>query len=155
MQLKKLLIELSGQENNLPWGYLMGTPVFRERIIRVAREALKSKKGHDKFNHVSIICRQGRILAIGLNNQYKTHTQASKFRPEWCFLHSELSCIIKLKNKTGVDLAKCELYNVRIGKAGVCLLARPCMMCQKLVIAANFKNVYYTNNWGLFEKFEF
>jgi len=128
---------------------------FQMRIIQVARQAVKNKKMQDKFNHASIICNKGRILAIGTNNQYKTHPKSWQMEPEWPYIHSEISSIIKLKNKSGIDLSKCDLYNIRIGNGGNVLLSRPCLNCQKLIIAANFKKVYYTNNWGLFEKFEF
>lgn len=125
---------------------------FQERVIERARTAISGKPHSDKFNHASLICYKGRILTIGLNNQYKTHTKASQ---DWPFLHSELDSILQFKRKTRIDLADTELYNVRVGKSGRLLMSRPCSECTKLVIAANFKNVYYTNNLGLFEKFKF
>lgn len=125
---------------------------FQQRIIDVATGAINNKPRIDKFNHASLICHKGKILSVGLNDQYKTHTKADK---EWPFIHSELQTILQFKRKTRIDLADCSLYNVRIGKSGRILLSRPCSECTKLILAAQFKNVYYTNNLGLFEEFKY
>ncbi len=128
---------------------------FHQRIIEIAAGAISEKPRQDKFNHATLIFNQKRLISIGVNNQYKTHTKAYKDSPEWSFKHSELSCIIRFKNTCGIDLSKTTGFNVRIGKSGKVLLSRPCILCQKLIIAANFKNFYYTNNLGLFEQFIF
>lgn len=125
---------------------------FQQRVIAVGVEAIKNNPESGKFNHASLICYKGKIITIGLNNQYKTHTKASK---DWPFLHSELDCLLRFKRKTRIDLSDSILYNVRMGKSGRLLMSRPCSECTKLILAANFKAVYYTNNLGLFEEFKF
>lgn len=126
---------------------------FQERIIERARDAISGKPHPDEFNHASLICYKGRILTIGLNSQIKTHTKSkNKVYP---FVHSELATILKFKRETRIDLSNTELYNVRIGKSGRLLLAAPCHFCSILICASAFKNVYFTNNLGLFEKFVF
>lgn len=128
---------------------------FERRIISVGVSAIKESRTTNKFNHATLIVHQGRILTIGVNNQYKTHTKASRTRPLWAFQHSELSTIIRFKNKCGIDLSRTTGYNIRLGDSGNILMSRPCVYCQQLIISANFKNFYYTNNLGLFEKFIF
>jgi deoxycytidylate deaminase len=83
-------------------------------------------------------------------NSLKTHPSANgKYRA----IHSELAAIMNLK-RTGIDLSKTIMYNVRIGASGI-LLSRPCQDCSKLIIAANFKRVYYSNNFGLLEEYKY
>ena len=128
---------------------------FHQRIIEAARSAIKNKAKPDKFSHATLILVQKKIICVGVNNQCKTHTKAFKDRPTWAFQHSELASIIRFKKKCGIDFNKTCGYNVRIGKSGNVLMSRPCPVCQQLIIGANFKNFYYTNNLGLFEEFVF
>lgn len=131
----------------------MATSVLQSRIIEVATKAIKDSKTPNEFKHASVIVYKGRIIVIGLNNQSKTHTKSTNVKyPQ---IHSELSAFVKLKNKTGLDFSRCELYNIRVGRSGRTLLSYPCINCQKLLIAAKFKRVYYTNNWGVFEEFRY
>ena len=125
---------------------------LQKRIITIGQDAIKNNPEPGKFNHASIICYKGKPLCVGLNNQYKTHTKASD---DWPYIHSELQTILQFKRKTTIDLSDTTLYNIRIGKSGKLLMSRPCVDCTKLILAANFKNVYYTNNLGLFEEFIF
>lgn len=128
---------------------------FERRIISVGVSAITSNKTPSKFNHASLICYKGRILSIGLNNQYKTHPLMGRLRPNWAFIHSELSALVSFKRATSIDLSDCLMYNIRLLKNGGLGLSMPCKFCTKLIVAANFKSVYFTNNLGLFEKFTF
>lgn len=128
---------------------------FQSRVVSVGVDAILANPSPGKFNHASLICYKGKILSIGLNNQYKTHTKSGLLRPEWPYIHAELSAIMRFKRETNIDLGKTELYNIRILKNKTLALSYPCKNCTKLIIAASFKKVYYSNNLGLFEQFIF
>jgi len=114
-------------------------------VLNLAKRKLRENKC--PFKHISVITHKGIILCYGMNS-VKTHPSANG---QYRATHSELSAILKMK-KTNIDLSKTILYNVRIGSSGI-LLSRPCQFCAKLIYAANFKKVYYSNNFGLLEEF--
>lgn len=85
-------------------------------------------------------------------NQRKTHPQA-KGHSGW--VHAELAAILKLKSVSRIDFNQTILYNIRIGKSGLLLCAAPCSNCAKLISAARFKKVFFTNQLGFLEEFIF
>lgn len=124
------------------------------RLIQIAKKQLAGIVGK-KYRHVTVLVKQKKVISIGENRPLKTHKAAYANCPEFPFIHAELDAIIRAKNKSRIDFSACTLYNLRVGKSGRLLMARPCKHCQTLIRAANFKGVYYTNEFGLFERFLF
>lgn len=123
---------------------------FEKRVISVGVSAIKNSKTANKFNHASLICHKGKILSIGLNNQYKTHPKAGILSPDFRYIHSELSVILDFKRSTSIDFSKTICYNIRLLKSGGLGLSYPCASCLKIIKAANFKSFYFSTNLGDF-----
>lgn len=110
--------------------------------------------------HLSFITYKNRIICIGQNSK-KTHpinlrnpkisidgSDISSFRGS-C---SEYSAINKLKNLTNIKISKCSLINIRINRLNEIRISRPCNSCMGLLAHYAFRDVYYSNNEGEFER---
>lgn len=89
--------------------------------------------------------KRGNIVAESANSYSCTHTQQYKYakkagRPEAVYLHSELACLLKDKNKRGV-----KLIVVRVGAEGQPLYSAPCDICAlALKDYSNVKSVEFS-----------
>lgn len=96
--------------------------------ISRARE-LEYKHGQYRLYSV-ILDRKNRIVSEASNDYSKTHPMAFHYarrigNPLKCFLHSEMSAIIKDKRRKGV-----KLVVARVNKKGEACMAMPCLACQ-------------------------
>jgi deoxycytidylate deaminase len=64
--------------------------------------------------------------------------------------HSELNAVIKLGEE---DCSKLTLVNTRINRNNILDHSAPCSGCSDMINQLNFKDVYYCNSNGKFEKF--
>lgn len=114
-----------------------------------------SNKPKSNYKHFSFIIRKNEILSIGWNDSKKTHTKALRYGYPWAYLHSEIAAIIKFPDRPAY-LNKCSIINIRLSKTlPKLLLARPCKLCRKTLIELGFRNIYYSNEYGLFERLIF
>jgi deoxycytidylate deaminase len=102
--------------------------------------------------HVSFIVKRNKIISVGINSYKRTHPLANKFAHLWNKVHSELASIVNFPRKN-IDIATCDMYNVRVRTNGEVALSAPCKQCVKLIHAFNIRRVYYTNAVGSFERF--
>lgn len=121
-----------------------------KRYVEIAR-ALKPNNQTGQFFHVTFICKNRKILSIGINN-YRKNLDAKRwgeYRPLKTTrtpdyhpgIHSEISALIKLGREDCSDL---DFYNVRIGNNhGEIMISRPCLNCQRVLNQVGFKNIYY------------
>ena len=66
---------------------------------------------------------------------------------------SELRATLQLKRKTNIPYNKCILVNVRINKNRKLDISCPCSSCFNLLKWIGYKEIFYTNKLGNFEKF--
>lgn len=89
--------------------------------------------------------RKGKVLSIGKNSYFKSHTLQARHakkvgRPEAIYLHAEVHAITRCK-----DLSKAHSIAVlRYGKEGQPLIAKPCEVCQSALEAAGILKVSWT-----------
>ena len=93
----------------------------------------------------TIFDKQGRMLVSAHNNYTKTHPLQAKFaikagQPDRIYLHAELACLTKLKNRSGAYKIKVERYK----KDGTPGNAKPCAICQAAIKAYGIKYVEHT-----------
>lgn len=81
----------------------------------------------------------------------KTHTFVWKRGYEYGFPHSETMALIN--SNVNISLLKdYTLVNIRLGKRGNLLLSRPCNHCSRIISEFKIGEVWYSNNFGLFER---
>ena len=108
--------------------------------------------------HGAIISKNKKIVCRGTN-----HDRSFYSGKLYCSFHAEMDAIRKwflrgkdIKNFEDVQkiAKKFDIYVVRLSKkhGGYCE-SKPCHNCTKVIKRYGFKNVYYSNNSGGFEKF--
>lgn len=115
-------------------------------MLNVAIEKARENPVH-KYQFCAIITtKRSRIVSIGYNSFSKTHTLQAHYsrkhnKKDACFLHAEISAILKAKGKGSV------LYVARVRKDNTAALARPCPACMAAIRQeTNLKKVIYTIN---------
>lgn len=99
--------------------------------------------------HVTFALKKGKIIAIACNKQ-KTHPITIKYNyVGQVNVHSELSAIIKLGRENCSELT---FVNVRIKKDGTIGNSKPCPGCSDLLRQVGFKNLFFTDSNGKFQK---
>lgn len=111
--------------------------------------------------HLSFIWYKNRLVSVG-QNTIKTHTH-HKFNPkintegenvsEFKKTCSEFNSLNKIRRLTNIPFSKCTLINIRINRNGQLSNSRPCVSCDSLLNYLNIKEIFFTNNEGLFEKY--
>jgi hypothetical protein len=125
----------------------MKIPFSRIKEISLA---LYGKNPNYQFKHFSFaIGRGGRIVAIGMNNQFKTHPIAQKFNQFSNNLHSEMALFLRLSEP---DCSNYILVNSRVTRCFSMGCSFPCSACKSLLKQANFREVWATNKFGDFER---
>ncbi len=136
------------------------SPKLFDKSIELAR-ALYQKDFELRTQHFSFIFYKNRIITVGQNNN-KTNPinkKNPKFNREGFDITdqkktcSELTALRELKNKTNIAFNKVKMVNVRIGQKGIIMNSRPCFSCSSLLKHFGPKEIYYTNNNGIFEKY--
>ena len=127
------------------------------KIIEVSYALINKHNADLRCRHFSFIIDRNRIISIGLNS-LKTHPLNLKYRyvnkmkeniSNIVGTHSELSAVLKLGQE---DCSKLTLVNTRINRNNMLDFSAPCSGCSDMINQLNFKNTYYTNSQGKFEK---
>jgi deoxycytidylate deaminase len=128
----------------------MLTASVQENVVRLANNLFELTK-NCHWKHYSFIVRCNTVYSIGWNQPYKTHPLAKRFGYKFHCIHSELHSILKF-NEPVVKLCKYTLVNVRLNKDRVVRLSKPCEVCQRLLVAFPFSEVWYSTNSSSFER---
>lgn len=103
---------------------------------------------------------KGRLIAVG-RNQDKTHPLNLRniLRFDNGEIHrdkkqcAELSVFLHLKKTTNIPFSKISIINIRLDKNKNVKMSRPCNSCRSLISYCLPKAVYFTNDFGQFEKY--
>jgi len=127
------------------------------KIIEVSYALINKHNADLRCRHFSFIMDRNRIVSIGLNSP-KTHPLNLKYNyvnknnekiSDIVGTHSELSAVIKLGEE---DCSGLTLVNTRINRNNVLDFSAPCRGCCDMIKQLNFKNVYFSNIQGKFDK---
>jgi len=127
------------------------------KIIEVSYALINKHNADLRCRHFSFIMDKNRIISIGLNS-LKTHPKNLKYNyvnkmnqniSDIVGTHSELSAVIKLGEEDCSDL---NLVNTRINRNDELDFSAPCSGCLDMIKQLNFKNVYFSNSQGKFDK---
>lgn len=111
-----------------------------DHIIRAAIKTAKETDGLRNFKLGAVLFDKG-VIINAKGNTRKTHP-GLRYYTNWPILHAESRCILShgLDNCNGL-----ELLVVRINKAGLLTMAKPCPVCQELVSDVKIKRVWYSD----------
>ena len=124
----------------------------KDRLVEIARSLQNLRTG--KSLHFSFILNKNQLLVTAANSYNKMHPYHifGKYLPTKdnnanyiAALHSETNAIKEYINRFGTsDFSGMTLFNVRLGKDGHPMMAKPCDNCQRLVDSFNFKEIEWT-----------
>lgn len=92
-----------------------------------------------------LVDKKGRIVSQSSNSYTLTHTKQWRYavkagRPEATFLHAELACLLKDRQRKGV-----KLFVARVDSRGNACYSAPCEICAlSLKDFSNVKSVEYS-----------
>jgi len=129
------------------------------------RQALNHAINHDYDHNLdyklcAMLVKGGNIISVGFN-QRKTNGFVEHYtdkvrgcnRDFSLSTHAEMHCVLQSRGKT--DLNGSKIYVVRLRPAnsdGTLGMARPCPICQNVLIQYGIKRAYYSiddNNYGI------
>jgi len=127
------------------------------KIIEVSYALINKHNADLRCRHFSFILDRNRIISIGFNSP-KTHPKNLKYNyvnklkeniSNIVGTHSELNAVIRLGEE---DCSGLTLVNTRINRNNDLDYSAPCSGCQDMINQLEFKNIYYTNSQGKFQK---
>jgi hypothetical protein len=124
----------------------------KDRLVEITRSLQDLRTG--KSLHFSFILNKNQLLVTAANSYNKMHPYHifGRYLPTKenngnyiAALHSETNAIKEYINRFGTsDFSGMTLFNVRLGKDGFSMLAKPCENCQRLLKSFNFKEIDWT-----------
>lgn len=123
-----------------------------ERIKEISY-ALLEKGRSGRCHHIAFISRKSKILSIGINDYNKTHPKLKEFNYNpLSKIHAEMAACLKLGL---IDCTGLTMFSLRVDMNDKTANAKPCLGCARLISSLSFKECYYTNDIGTFDKFKF
>ena len=128
------------------------------KIVEVTYALINKHNADLRCRHFSFILDRNRIISIGMNST-KTHPMNLKYNyvnknkesiSNIVGTHAELNAVIKLGEE---DCSRLTLVNTRINRNNLLDNSAPCSGCSDMIRQLSFKNVYYSNIKGNFDKF--
>lgn len=127
-------------------------PKLERRLLDISKRLIDIPNGKNK--HFSFIIYKNKILSIGFNDYFTTHTKCKELGYRFDAMHSELSAVLKFRGSKKT-LGQCVLVNTRINSFGQIGMSKPCHCCIRLIEQIGFKRVWYTNADGKFYQLEY
>lgn len=119
------------------------------RLVSLARNLIIYDDIELRCRHFAFILNKSKIVSIGRNSK-KSHPINQKYGYfDGSGLHAEACAIIKSGN---TDHSKHTLVTFRIDRNDKVAMGKPCRYCQKLLSDVNFKEIYYSDEQGQFQK---
>lgn len=113
---------------------------LHRKIIQVANDLFDCAGNH---KHFTFICERKKIISVGWNKPFKSHTLAKKFGYRFSTIHSELDAINNFPYPVA-DLKNYIMINVRLYADRTLALSRPCGRCLKLLNAFGVRTVVFS-----------
>jgi deoxycytidylate deaminase len=120
-----------------------------ERLIQLARNLIIYDDIELRCRHFAFILNKNKIVSIGKNSK-KSHPINQKYGYfDGSGLHAEACAIIKSGR---IDHSRHTLVTFRIDRNDKIAMGKPCKHCQKLLKDVDFKEIFYSNEQGEFER---
>lgn len=111
---------------------------MKQRFFKIAKVA-SYKSIHHIAKIGAVIVKNGEAIGIGFN-KLRTHPLSPS---PYHTIHGEFDAILDCRRE---DLENADIYIYREDKNGNLACCKPCKYCQKLILTAGIKNVFYTDN---------
>lgn len=118
---------------------------IKEKVLEITKRLRDVPDS--RCRHFTFIIHKNRILSLGWNNSWKTHSWSKEMGHRFSCIHSEVSAILRYRGSKR-KLRKCVLVNTRINRFGEFGMSKPCDICDHMISQIGFKEVYYTNQNG-------
>jgi len=119
------------------------------RLVSLARNLIIYDDIELRCRHFAFILNKSKIVSIGRNSK-KSHPINQKYGYfDGSGLHAEACAVIKSGN---IDHSRHTLVTFRIDRNNKVAMGKPCRHCQKLLNDVNFKEIYYSDEQGQFQK---
>jgi len=119
------------------------------RLVDLAKNLIVYDNVDLRCRHFAFILNKSKIVSIGRNSR-KSHPINQKYGYfDGSGLHAEACAVIKSGK---IDHSKHVLVTFRIDRNDKIAMGKPCKHCQKLLKDVAFKEIYYSNELGEFEK---
>ena len=114
-----------------------------QKLLKRSRKLRPLLKG--KHVHFSYITNGNKILSFGVNNTRKTSPLAYRYTQNIYEIYTcaEVASLIDFREDFSL-LKKCTLFSIRLNKRGDTLCAKPCRICEKILIDFSVGLVYYS-----------
>ncbi len=118
------------------------------KLLRMSFDMIDIPNAQNK--HFTFLLDKTKIVSVGWNDNWTTHTEAKRLGYYQNAMHSELSAILRYRGPNW-KLSKLSLVNIRVNTLGQVCMSHPCSGCVRLLDMYNLnKKVWYTNEQGIF-----
>jgi deoxycytidylate deaminase len=131
-----------------------------EQIFRTLERVAEVVEPVGRGKHAAAIVYKNEIMSLGINSK-KTHPiqRRFNFREDQLYMHAESDVIVKTIRKYGAELlTSASLYVMRMKygcshkRTMVRGLSKPCRGCMSMIAAFDIPKVYYSDNYGGYER---
>ena len=104
------------------------------------------EKSQYRFHIGAVIFKGSRIISSGHNDIRSTSQIKDKYKKFENSLHAEQAALMN------INWSKVKGYSILVIKIspskGILSMAKPCKICQKLLVHIGIRNIYYSNEKG-------
>lgn len=130
--------------------------IHKTRLTNMVNRMIQHpQEGACGFFVMAEIWRRGKLISTGYNSM-KSHPLQKRYARHYSaiHMHAEIDAVRRaLHDVEPHQLTKCTLYVARIKRVSrkgpfVRALAKPCCGCMGMILAYDFKEVYWTTDYG-------
>lgn len=119
-------------------------PAISNKAKRMlSRASVLASTSEQKYRHGAVIVKGGSVVSFGINRHKNNPAifgdDVVSLRQS--SLHAEVAAI---KAAGRADLSGSVIYVARVSRSGDQVMSKPCDLCQKALVEAGIKKVFYT-----------
>lgn len=118
-----------------------------QKLLGMAFDMIHVPRSQNK--HFTFLLDKSKIVSVGWNDNWTTHTKAKKLGYFQNAMHSELSAILRYRGPKW-KIPRLYVVNVRVNTHGKICESHPCESCMSLLGMYNLTRVWHTTSKGIF-----
>ena len=124
---------------------------FQRKLVSLAFDRIHNCPDDNKAKIISFLTKGKTIVSWGFNDEFKTDPKASAYVD--FKIHAEFMAVMRMRHYIE-SYAGMSIYNVRISRHNQVLNSKPCHRCLGELLLRDIRKIYYTNEFGLFQKLD-